>query len=376
MKTNLLIIHESMAGGGAERVLTTLLKNLDRNKFSITLLLIYKKGVFLEDIPQDVELLSLFGPKRGLWHRLWTHLYRLRNAVRERKARRLLNGRKFDSIVSFREGPPSKLHSMLMDLAPRNVSWIHTDLQTGRWQEFWFRTEEEKEFYRKIDGLAFVSQDACNAFGKMYDTDVHCEVIYNPIDTESIILGAGKEEKAFGEPFTIINVGRLIELKRQDRLVRAAALLRERGLKFKINILGVGDREKELKSLADELGVSDCINFPGFITNPYEWVKKADVFCLTSATEGYPTVIAESLCIGTPVVSTRITGTVEMLSHGGGVFTGDTPEDIADKLEWLMREPRELARLKAETAEAFKQFRIENVMRSIQAFITGSSSKD
>lgn len=46
MKTNLLIIHESMAGGGAERVLTTLLKNLDRNKFSITLLLIYKKGVF------------------------------------------------------------------------------------------------------------------------------------------------------------------------------------------------------------------------------------------------------------------------------------------------------------------------------------------
>lgn len=65
-----------------------------------------------------------------------------------------------------------------------------------------------------------------------------------------------------------------------------------------------------------------------------------------------------------------------MLSHGGGVFTGDTPEDIADKLEWLMREPRELARLKAETAEAFKQFRIENVMRSIQAFITGSSSKD
>lgn len=370
MKTNLLLIHDSMAGGGAERVLSTLLNNIDRNCFNITFLLIYKEGVFLESIPDDIEVIGLFDRLKTPFQRLATHFYGVRNFIRERRARRLLAGRKFDVTVSFMEGPVAKLHSQLLDLAPRNLSWVHTNLNLGRWYDFWFKKEEEREFYKHVDKIAFVSEEARDAFKSLFTTDAELEVIYNPVDPDAIRRRAGDGYKSESEPFTIINVGRLVDQKRHDRLIKAAKILKDHGCRFKIEILGIGPLENELKALSAELGTEDCVNFAGFINNPFPWMKKADVFCLTSKTEGYPMVITETLSLHTPVVSTKATGVTEMLAHGGGVFTTDNPEDIAAKLEYLIKNPEELARLKTETVESAKQFRLDLVMGKIAEFIT------
>lgn len=369
MKTNVLIIHESMGGGGAERVLVTLLRNIDRTRFNITLLLIYKTGVFLESIPADFEVLGLYSKMQTMSERVINRFSGLRDSLRERRARRLLAGRKFDTIVSFMEGPAAKLHFQLMDLAPRNLTWVHTNLKAGGWYDMWFKKDQEQKFYQTVDKIAFVSADARDVFKTMFHTDARLEVIYNAFDAKEIIAKAGPESKVADEPFTIVNVGRLVGLKRQDRLIRAARVLKDRGLSFRINILGTGKLETELKALSSQLGTDDCVNFAGFIPNPYPWIKKSDVFCLTSKTEGYPMVVAESLIIGVPVVSTRITGPTEQLANGGGIFTGDDPEDIAEKLELLMRQPSEYARLKAETSEAAKQFCLDKVMAKVSDFI-------
>lgn len=369
MKTNVLIIHESMGGGGAERVLVTLLRNIDRTRFNITLLLIYKTGVFLESIPTDFEVLGLYSKMQTMSERVINRFSGLRDSLRERRARRLLAGRKFDTIVSFMEGPAAKLHFQLMDLAPRNLTWVHINLKAGGWYDMWFKKDEEKKFYQTVDKIAFVSADARDVFKTMFRTDASMEVIYNAFDSKDIIAKGGGEAKADDEPFTIINVGRLAEQKRQDRLIRVARILKDRGLKFKINILGTGKLEKELKDLSLQLGTDDCINFLGFNPNPYPLIRQADVFCLTSKTEGYPMVVAESLILNTPVVSTRITGPTEQLAGGGGIFTTEEPEDIADKLQMLMTDPDAYNRLKDEVPQAAKQFRLDTIMAKVSDFI-------
>ena len=101
MKTNLLLIHDSMTGGGAERVLTTLLHHFDRSRFNITFMLIYREGVFLSSVPEDIELISLFDRLKTPWQRLITHFAPIRDFVRRRRAKRLLRGRRFDVTVSF-----------------------------------------------------------------------------------------------------------------------------------------------------------------------------------------------------------------------------------------------------------------------------------
>lgn len=370
MKTNLLIIHNSMDGGGAERVLATILRNFDRKLFNITLLLIFKTGVFLESVPDDVQVLYLFPDTDSLPTKLTNHFSNIRNYIWERRARRLLQGKIFDVTVSFMEGTAAKMHSMLLDLAPRNMTWVHINLSLGRWYGFWFKRKEEEQFYRRVDKIAFVSNEARDVFSSMFRTEAHLEVIHNPVDPVEIISKGGDNAKPADKAFTIINVGRLVRQKRQDRLIKAASILKDRGCQFKINILGTGELEQELKALSAQLGTEDCVNFAGFINNPYQWMKQSDVFCLTSQTEGFPMVIAEALTLNLPIVSTRATGVAEQICHGGGIFTTDEPEDIADKLEYLMTRPYELARLKAETQIAARHLSLESIMAQITDYIT------
>ncbi|MDE6310258.1 MAG: glycosyltransferase [Muribaculaceae bacterium] len=369
MKTKILIIHNSMDGGGAERVLASILNRLDRKRFSITLMLIYGSGVFMREIPDDIETLCLYKSPYGLPHRLLTHFRGPRNRSRLRRAERLLAGRRFDAIISFMEGPAVKLHQMLSHHAERNLSWVHTDLEKYRWYDFWLRLDEERDFYRSVRKIAFVSEDARRAFLRAYDTPAKLEVIYNPVDTTAIRAQAGEDSKPDGSPFTIVHVGRLVAPKRQERLIQAARILKDRGCRFHMDIVGQGPKEKELKALAAELGVEDLITFTGFMTNPFPLIRRADVFCLTSESEGFGMVVAEALSLDTPVVSTAVTGVKEILSHGGGLLTGDTPEEIADALESLIRNPERLTQLREQTDASAAQFGIEAVMEQIARFI-------
>lgn len=370
MKKSILIIHDSMGGGGAERVLATLLKHLDRSRFDITLLLIYREGPFLDSIPADIEVLNLFGTYSDLSSRLVTHYYGIRAFARNKIARRRLKGRHFDVTVSFMEGPVAQLHSMLIDLADRNYTWVHNNLSIGRWYDFWFRPDEERQFYRQVDKVAFVSQGALEAFDKTFESAASRQVIYNPVDSKALRDGVAEVTRPDDGIFRIINIGRLVDQKKHERLIEAARLLKDRGhANFIIDILGKGPREAELKALARDRGVDDVVNFAGFIANPFPRLKQADLFCMTSAHEGYPMVITETLSIGTPVVSTPVNGVTEMLAHGGGILTDETPESIADALERLINNPTELERLARETVASTRQFDLKNILDLVESFI-------
>src|SRR5699024_5003704 len=102
----------------------------------------------------------------------------------------------------------------------------------------------------------------------------------------------------------IITAGRLVKEKDHATLLQAFA-------NFNMNenshliILGEGELEAELKSLAEKLEISERVSFIGFKQNPYAYIKRADVFTLTSTTEGFGHVLVEALALGLPVVSTR-----------------------------------------------------------------------
>lgn len=373
MKRRVLIIHPSMEGGGAERVLLTMLENFDRNRYEITLVLLYGEGVFLKQIPADVEVKWLYKTAKGLFHRLVTHWYGIRNYFRDRRMRHLLDGRSFDVAVSFMEGGAAKLHLSFLDIAPRNVTWVHINMQKSRWYSFWIRHNDAERFYRSVDAIAFVSDEAREAFNSLYDTNVFQMVVYNPVDEDAIVRKAGSVNPVRDRRFKIVNVGRLVDQKRQDRLVRAAKILKDKGLEFEIEIMGVGPLESQLKALVEGLGVSDCVRFAGFIENPFPRVKASDVFCLTSHTEGFGMVVVEALALGVPVISTRVTGVKEILANGGGIFTGESPEEIAAVLESVIRHPEQLYALRSQAPKAVEPYRPEQIMKQVYRILDGES---
>ena len=219
-----------------------------------------------------------------------------------------------------------------------------------------------------MDNIIFVSQGAKEAFSKLFDISEKLKVIYNIIDYQTINQKAATSipEKT---KFTICNVGRLTEQKRQDRLLKIAKILKDKGFEFEIWILGEGKLELQLKNQAKALEVSDVVKFLGYQANPYPYIKVSDIFVLTSDTEGYPTVVCEALCLGKPVISTNITGSDELLANGIGILTGFEPDAIAEQIGRLIQS-RELcshyARLAAQRGQRFQP---QDVMAQIYSLL-------
>lgn len=373
MKKRILFIMPDLPSGGAEKVLVDILRNFDYSLYDVTLLLKYRQGVYLIDIPTQVRLKSMFGPSNiwiERWHRLLGILrcYHLYHSIVHKLVLLLtLRGMRFDTIVSFMEGEAVRLHSYIMNKAKKNVSWVHIDLKTKHWSKVFFRNDKhERTCYEKMDRIVFVSKDAKDKFLELYDIDkTRCIVQYNLIDAKAIReLALSKKIKK--DKLTVCMVGRLNPQKRYDRALRVVKRLKDDGLDFTLWILGEGGLEGELRAMIGELGIESHVQLKGFVKPAYAYMKAADIYWNTSEAEGYPLVVCEALCLGLPVVATDICGSNEILAAGEyGVLTEEDDDAIYKGLKRML-DSEDMRKLYAAKAlEGANTFDVQMVMNDI-----------
>lgn len=137
----------------------------------------------------------------------------------------------------------------------------------------------------------------------------------------------------------ILCVGRLTPAKGQHVLLEAAALLKEKKLKFHITIIGDGEDKDSLNQLQKKLGLEDHVHFTGALGQHEvrDYYRQADIFVLPSFAEGIPVVLMEAMAKEIPVISTRITGIPELINHGvnGLLTTPGNIEELAEQIEFL-----------------------------------------
>lgn len=376
MMHSILFIMPAMLNGGAEKVLIDILKNFDYDRYDVSLLLETKDGPYINDIPAQVGLIYLH--KKNLWiERLYRYLILFR-------CRRFaywmlcglpllwhMRGRKFDSIVSFMEGMAVRMHSYIFDKANKNLSWVHIDLQRKHWSLDFFRdAQEEKDCYRKMDKIVFVSQSAKSSFREMFRVDEQkLEVVYNLIDC--IEMKKASEAKSVEKTkFTICMVGRLNRQKRYDRALEVMCRLKNDGYDFELWILGSGELEVDLRRMVKDMRLDDLVRFKGFIKPVYPYIEAADVFLNTSESEGYPLTLCEALCLGCPIVATDISGANELVAKSeAGVLVTEDPDSIYEGLKKVM-DDEVLRRGFSEKAVAYsKSFDVQETMRRIYDII-------
>ena len=105
---------------------------------------------------------------------------------------------------------------------------------------------------------------------------------------------------------TILACGRLTKQKDYPTLFNAFALVRQEREDAWLTVLGEGEEREGLERLAGNLGIS--VNMPGFVTNPYDYMRRANCFVLSSAWEGFPNVLVEAMACGASVVATDCAG--------------------------------------------------------------------
>jgi len=144
-----------------------------------------------------------------------------------------------------------------------------------------------------------------------------------------------------GQPPVLLGVGRLTRQKNFPNLIRAFARVRTQQ-PSRLMILGEGEDRSALETLIAELGLQGEVSLPGFVQNPYAYMKRAAMFVLSSDWEGLPTVLIEALALGTPVVSTNCpSGPMEILRGGvlGRLVPMQDAEALAQAITASLSEP-------------------------------------
>lgn len=364
MKDDVLILHDSLDGGGAEKALIEILNHFDYRHYNVTLILYLKRGIYLDFIPETVRVLSIYPHGHKLLYERLINVTPWIRRYERHKLLALIGNKHFCSIISFMEGPPASLHSHILDRSHNNISWVHTNMALNPWGEKFFDNRDcEQQFYASVDHLVFVSTDIQACFP--YHTSAVTHHIPNIVEPDKIRQQALQSPLPCHQEFTIAYVGRFVALKRPDRFVKTVALLKQRGCRIRGEMIGCGEMENEVSRLAHELGVAEEIDFVGFKSNPYPYINRASLLVIPSDTEGLSIVMLEAFCLGIPVISTRCTGPSQYLHHGGGILTDFNEASMADAIEMVYNNPVLLKRLQQEALDYSRLLSPDSVMRDI-----------
>ncbi len=302
MHNHILMILDSLRGGGAERVAINLAAGLIRSGCQVTILLLHPSIEYSVDFNVQIEILpqqafTLARISRSLNRTITRWLLRKTVARIEEKFGRI-------DLTLSSLSPPDRLVASAG--LPNTHFMIHQpeSIHLGR-RGIFGQLRTKSRFRRTYEGKNIITvsngvlSDMLDALRVRPNT---IRTIYNPIDVEWIREQANKFIPQFSGDF-LISVGRFCRQKRQDLLLRAFALS---GIDGNLVLLGKGseDAEHGLRVLARKLGIMERVHFAGFQPNPYPWISRARALVLSSDYEGLSMVILEALACGTPVVST------------------------------------------------------------------------
>lgn len=365
MKKILFLIHD-LGHGGAEKVLVNLVNNMDRTKFDITVMAMFGGGVNEQFLSKDIRYKTVF--KKMIPGN--SHLMKLLSPERLHK---WFIKEHYDIEVAYLEGPSVRVISGCKDKSTKLVSWIHCTMRTEEEFAVGCRSyEEAKKCISKFDKNVFVSEGVKNAFEKLCSIS-NGMVLYNTNESDKIIKMADEPmEKPFrDDEFKLIGVGKIEEVKGFDRLARIHKRLVDENYPVHTYILGEGNKKEELEKYLAEENIADSFTFLGYQTNPYKYVSKCDLFVCSSFAEGFSTAATEALIVGTPVVTTEVSGMKEMLGENDewGIVTDNNEEALYKGIKKLLDDKNLLAHYKEKAAERGKTFSTENTVKSVEEML-------
>lgn len=363
----------SLAGGGAERNIVNLLKNINKKDYLVSLVLAEKEGDFLEKIPEKIEIVCL-KTKRKAYFKIFL---RLIDYFKKENPDIIISAFPHFNIICLLAKKISKAktkiiiteHVGLLSLPKISSSFFHGIVSKFLLPIF------VKIFYPKADAIICVSKGVADDLHKIIKKDMNFVIIYNPIDIKEIEkLSKEKiQHKWFLDKkiSSIVMAGRLIAQKDYATAFLSLAIVNKKR-DARMVILGRGAEEKKLKNISEKLGLSEKIAFMGFQKNPYKYISKSSIFVLSSIIEGFGNVIVESMACGVPVVSTNCPfGPDEIIENNksGILVPVKNPELLADAILRVLGNPSLKKSFIKEGKSRAEDFSAETIIKQYEKVI-------
>jgi N-acetylgalactosamine-N,N'-diacetylbacillosaminyl-diphospho-undecaprenol 4-alpha-N-acetylgalactosaminyltransferase len=297
---NIMFFTHHLSHGGAEKTVCMLSEYINRNISG------YRSYIcVVYDDPEVRKNLSNVLVLKNKSKRDDSRFHKGVNVCRQIAEVRRLK-KKYDIEVCISFLPGADIINVLSDTGSRKIVSVRS--QESRWVHSIWKKIYVKTSYRLCDHIAAVSetvrQDIIDYF-RVPEKKV--TAIYNAVPAPKLTGRVSEDVVDFiGSCHIIINVGSLTPAKGQDHLIRAfGECIRSGHDDWKLIILGEGPRRKGLEELIRRLGLQDRVMLPGNKTNPADYLKRSDIYVMSSNVEGMPNALLEALSCGLPCISTE-----------------------------------------------------------------------
>lgn len=362
---NVLIASFDMEVGGVERSLISMLENFDYKNYAVDLMLYKHQGDFMNLVPNQVNVLSEIPQyttyRKSIGETIKEKQYGIGfarimskiNADLTGKIKRIVEPGYYQMQLMWKYGLPflpkvnkeydvaiSYLwpHYFIADKvqAKKKIAWIHTDYSTIEPD-----IQMDLEMWNNFDYIIAVSEACKSSFVKKYRELENKVVVIENITSPEFILKMADEKvdnpMTNDKRFKIVTVARLSHAKGIDQAVKALKILKDKGNNdLAWYVVGYGGDEDFIKGLIRELKLEDCFILLGKQTNPYPYMKAADLYVQPSRYEGKAVTVGEAQILSKPVLITNYATANSQLKDGfDGCITDLSVEGIADGIEKL-----------------------------------------
>lgn len=324
------VVHllNSTATGGAELVVLRLATRLQDLGWTAEVVTLRGEGPVSEPLrAAGIPVSDLGVPPRG-------GVLALRGALR-----RALRGRLPEVLHTHNVSP---LVAAALALPRRaRVRLVHTKhgrarsgSRAGRWLTRWAA--------HRADAIVAVSRDALDRAVRLEGYPAgRTTLVHNGIDAEAIAARSGP----WGT--RVVTVARLEPVKALDVLIRAVAHARAAGIAISLTVVGDGSERAALEHLRDELGLRAHVAFAGWTDDVQQHLRHADLFAMSSKSEGHSLTLLEAMAAGLPVVATAVGGNPEVVEHGvtGLLVPRGDPVALGDAICEILADPERAARM-------------------------------
>lgn len=359
----LLFLINSLGGGGAERVLVNLVNNMDSEKYDISVRALVDDGPNKKYLSNNIKYDFIFHKQfRGL-----NYIDRIpgiyKYAVRG----------EYDVIIAYLHG----VWTRIVAKAPENqrtIAFLHANMHESVFMKDLVRRNKVEECFKNYNSIVAVSESVRKSFVEVTGISKNTCVKYNTFNIP-FILECSKEKDCRllrnEKMITLCSVGKLEPVKGLDRMIRVLARLKENGICFTWNVVGEGAEKDKLDNMVNKYGLNDQVLFCGYDNNPYKYIANSDLFVCPSYSEGFSSVVAESVIIGTPVITTDCSGMKEILGENNeyGLVVDNNEDSLFRTLKTIAQDDKLLKEYKEKVKRRASFFSMQNTVSEVEKLI-------
>ena len=372
-KIKLLFRHRSMEMGGVEKVMLSIVNNLNPEKFEITVCLNLNQGELRNEFPPHIRKLYLAEGKEDFSKNIILQkiqLYQRKKKLEKlRKNPEIIDKQYLKEHFDIEIGMTYNDFESVLNSSNKNskkIGWFHSEINVPGLKPL---LPDILKQFPQFDVMVYCSQKIKDLM-HIHHPDLHFpreKVIINAISIEEIKVKAAEKIEPFSEKPSFVSVGRLHYRKGYHKLIEAHTKLIREGHDHQILIVGEGEHRQNLEKLIKENKVERTFILLGNKMNPYPYIKNADFFILPSESEAWPLVIAEALILQKPIIATD-TGDVSMMiaPEKTGILIPYKVEEMYYSMKRFLTDKPLISEIKSNLQNIEDQFDNKKIFESIE----------